>query len=248
MICMNIYKKIMEIRKDNNLTQEEFAEKLNVSRQTVSNWENSKCYPDIETLIIISDKFNASLDYLLKDNVEMIKDIDRKVWWSKKLIYGICSLFIILVLSIGVIYFKNNKLNQVKKENVKLENNIKTLTNVPSGYTVFSLDAKKVNFRELSLNDNGKIDIYVCDNKNKVILDKPLISNVSIISYLDYEGSVTTEIEDIANIVIMIPDEIFIALTYANLNTKIIVQDSINNGDVIVNKDVLNYVNYNLIK
>jgi len=55
---MKVSKKIIDIRNDNGLTQEEFADILCVSRQTISNWENEKCYPDIETLIIISNKFN----------------------------------------------------------------------------------------------------------------------------------------------------------------------------------------------
>ena len=60
-------KKLTEIRKENKMSQEEFAELFNVSRQTVSAWENSKSYPDIETLIRISEKFNISLDILLKE-------------------------------------------------------------------------------------------------------------------------------------------------------------------------------------
>lgn len=76
---MKIGKKISQIREDNHLTQEEFAEKLCISRQTVSNWETNKCYPDIETLSIISDKFGISLDNLIKEDKDMVRDIDKKV-------------------------------------------------------------------------------------------------------------------------------------------------------------------------
>ena len=66
---MDFDKKIIELRKQNNLTQEDLAEKLNVSRQTVSNWETAKCYPDIETLVIISNKFNLNLSvYQIADD------------------------------------------------------------------------------------------------------------------------------------------------------------------------------------
>ena len=61
------------------MSQEEFAESLNVTRQTVSNWETGKNYPDIETLILISDRFSISLDILLKGDEVMIKDIDNKI-------------------------------------------------------------------------------------------------------------------------------------------------------------------------
>lgn len=57
---------IRNIRKKENLTQEQFAIKLNVSRQAVSNWENNKNLPDIGMLILMSDVFQISLDQLVK--------------------------------------------------------------------------------------------------------------------------------------------------------------------------------------
>lgn len=48
---MNIGKKIIEIRKERNMAQEDFANIFHVTRQTVSNWENEKSYPDLQTLI-----------------------------------------------------------------------------------------------------------------------------------------------------------------------------------------------------
>lgn len=96
-------KKLMEIRKENKMSQEEFAELFNVSRQTVSAWENSKSYPDIETLIRISEKFNISLDILLKENTKMVKDIDRKVKDNKKLKIIITVLLTCLVLGVVIL-------------------------------------------------------------------------------------------------------------------------------------------------
>ena len=96
-------KKLTEIRKENKMSQEEFAELFNVSRQTVSAWENSKSYPDIETLIRISEKFNISLDILLKENTKMVKDIDRKVKDNKKLKIIITVLLTCLVLGVVIL-------------------------------------------------------------------------------------------------------------------------------------------------
>ena len=67
---MTCGEKITMIRKENNLTQEQFAEMMNVSRQSVSKWELGTDYPDTEKLIRISKLFSCSLDYLLKDEVE----------------------------------------------------------------------------------------------------------------------------------------------------------------------------------
>lgn len=75
---MDFSKKIVKIRKDNNLTQEELAEKLNVSRQAVSNWENNRNLPDIEMLIIISKRFSISLDDLILGDKNM-NDIEKKI-------------------------------------------------------------------------------------------------------------------------------------------------------------------------
>lgn len=63
---MEIGSKIKEARAKSELTQEQVAEVLGVSRQTISNWENGKSYPDIVSVIKMSDLYDVSLDYLLK--------------------------------------------------------------------------------------------------------------------------------------------------------------------------------------
>lgn len=51
---MDLGEKIRKMRKEKNLSQEQLAEKLDVSRQTISNWENGKFYPDIDSLVNLS--------------------------------------------------------------------------------------------------------------------------------------------------------------------------------------------------
>ncbi|MGE7852287.1 helix-turn-helix domain-containing protein [Bacillus paramycoides] len=63
---MEFYKKLKEERLKHDLSQEELALKLNISRQSVSKWELEKGYPNIETLITLSDLFNISMDELIK--------------------------------------------------------------------------------------------------------------------------------------------------------------------------------------
>ena len=67
---MTIGEKITKLRKDQNLTQEQLAEILNVSRQSVSKWEQNITYPDTDKLIRMGKLFNCSLDFLLKDEIE----------------------------------------------------------------------------------------------------------------------------------------------------------------------------------
>ena len=68
---MDFGEQIKHIRQQENLTQEQFAEKLSVSRQAVSNWENNKNLPDIGMLILMSDVFQISLDQLIKGDSQM---------------------------------------------------------------------------------------------------------------------------------------------------------------------------------
>ena len=62
--------KIIENRKKNGWSQEELAEKLGVSRQSVSKWEGAQAIPDIKKILLMAELFNVSTDYLLKDDIE----------------------------------------------------------------------------------------------------------------------------------------------------------------------------------
>ena len=75
---MNLGSQILKIRKEKELTQEEFGKLFHVTRQTVSNWENEKSYPDLQTLVELSDHFGISLDVLLKQDTKMVKAIDKE--------------------------------------------------------------------------------------------------------------------------------------------------------------------------
>ena len=72
---MNLGEKIKERRKQAGLSQEQLAERLNVSRQAITKWETNKGIPDIANLIAISDEFGLSLDELIKDDVAVKKKI-----------------------------------------------------------------------------------------------------------------------------------------------------------------------------
>lgn len=85
MIIMEIGEKIKIARNNKNFTQEELATQLKVSRTAVSNWENGRNYPDLKTLIQISDILSMSIDNLLKDDLEFVKKIESDSKELKKL-------------------------------------------------------------------------------------------------------------------------------------------------------------------
>lgn len=70
---MEFSAQIKKYRADMNLSQEELAEKIYVTRQTISNWENDKSYPDIHSLLLLSSLFHVSLDQLIKGDVEIME-------------------------------------------------------------------------------------------------------------------------------------------------------------------------------
>lgn len=73
---MEIGSKLKEARVQCTMTQEQVADELQVSRQTISNWENEKSYPDIASVLKMSDLYGVSLDFLLKGEVPMKDYLD----------------------------------------------------------------------------------------------------------------------------------------------------------------------------
>ena len=112
---MQLGQAIAQIRKERGLTQEAFAKMYNVTRQTVSNWENEKSYPDLSTLVKISDEFNVSLDILLKGDFLIVKDIDKKI--KKQPFYiGIIIGLVIIVVLFSFIYANDKRLSDTTKD------------------------------------------------------------------------------------------------------------------------------------
>lgn len=87
------------------LTQEKAAEKIDVSRQTISNWENEKSYPDIISVIALSDLYSVSLDELLKGDQKMAEHLEEStnvVKSNKKLTGAILLNIILMILLIAL--------------------------------------------------------------------------------------------------------------------------------------------------
>ena len=75
---MELGKQIKMHRQEAHLSQEELANRVYVSRQTISNWENDKSYPDVNSLVLLSEIFQISLDNLIKGDIEVMKDVIQK--------------------------------------------------------------------------------------------------------------------------------------------------------------------------
>jgi len=98
---MNLSKQIKKYRDREAFSQEDLAEKIYVSRQTISNWENERSYPDIHNLLLLSVLFDVSLDDLVKGDMEMMKNNLQQVKFNK--LGQVMAIFLILAVgSIGL--------------------------------------------------------------------------------------------------------------------------------------------------
>lgn len=103
---MTFADKILALRKNNGMTQEELAEKLNVSRQAISRWEMGTAQPDVENVLQISKLFSVTTDYLIDDSRNAEETVrtentnakmeDKKVKYSGWLIIG----FVLLLFAV----------------------------------------------------------------------------------------------------------------------------------------------------
>lgn len=107
---MELGKQIKKYRQEQNLSQEELADKIFVTRQTISNWENDKNYPDVKSLVMLSSLFGISLDILVKGDIEEMKEqIKEKDIAELNRDGGILTfLFLVMIISpIPLAHFLN---------------------------------------------------------------------------------------------------------------------------------------------
>ncbi len=104
---MKLHEKLLKLRKEKNLTQEDLAEKLGVSRQAISRWEMGTALPDTENILQLSKLYEVCTDYLLNDEYESDKDIPvvKKVQWDMAEESNRKSTFAYFMILSGMIAF-----------------------------------------------------------------------------------------------------------------------------------------------
>ena len=100
---MKLGKQIRKLRMMHSMSQDELAVKMFVSRQTVSNWETDKSYPDIHSLLLLSRLFSVSIDELIKEDIDVIKAaVDQKeIRKFRRLSYIYAVLLFLAVFSLA---------------------------------------------------------------------------------------------------------------------------------------------------
>ena len=102
---MNIADRIQYLRKQNGLSQEELADKIGVSRQAVSKWESEQSTPDLDKIIVMSNLFEVTTDYILK-GIEPVSTTSKKT--IKALYWGFVLVFATIA---GIWSFTANRFN-----------------------------------------------------------------------------------------------------------------------------------------
>lgn len=100
---MELGKQIKKHRQEVQLSQEKLADRVYVSRQTISNWENDKSYPDVNSLVLLSEIFQISLDNLIKGDIEVMKDVIQKEEIVKMNRYGKIYTIMLIVTVVSTV-------------------------------------------------------------------------------------------------------------------------------------------------
>lgn len=99
---MEVGQRLKDLRTEAHMSQDDLAARVYVSRQTISSWENGKTYPDVQSLLLLSEIFDVTVDSLIKGDVEaMTKTVDSDVRTMKRLSYVMLGFLLLMVLAMA---------------------------------------------------------------------------------------------------------------------------------------------------
>lgn len=104
---MEVGQRLKGLRAEAHMSQDDLAARVYVSRQTISSWENGKTYPDVQSLLLLSEIFDVTVDSLIKGDVEaMTKTVDSDVRTMKRLSYVMTVFIVLTVIACGWFSFQ----------------------------------------------------------------------------------------------------------------------------------------------
>lgn len=178
---MELGNKILEFRKQNGLSQEQLAEKMNVARQTISKWELGETSPDINQAKELSKIFNVTVDSLINNNTSdiLLKRVSH-VEKVTKIIINVLKITFLLVLTIMAIllfitwskeYFAVKPVGTMQSMECIINGNKYTYEARDRFETSYEIDSFITNDKDLNINykDYGKIEWLMDDIKKDVI-------------------------------------------------------------------------------
>ncbi len=204
---MELGKRIAEIRKEHDLTQEGLAEICSVTRQTISNWETGKSYPDLETLVLISDTFDVSLDAMLKGDRKMVSEITKEQkngrYSTVKIVVAVAiaiviitGLFMIMLNSFITLKPKDYKVTvtEITLDDVIIDRDKKMATYKDSDMEVVLVDGDTIN---VNGSEESKGTVYVFGGKEyNELLSSGHAYKVSVSSDKCFDTLMMGDVED----------------------------------------------------
>jgi transcriptional regulator with XRE-family HTH domain len=171
---MELGKQIKFYRERDGLSQEKLAEKIYVSRQSISNWENERSYPDIHNILQLSVLFNVSLDELVKGDVDMMRnEIERNKlnFWAKGMITGMVLMPLSLApvlkflglkgLLIPLLFCILMFISTIQTERLKKKNNIQTYSEILAYMENKEIDKEKLKKERENLSKSKCLMMFV---------------------------------------------------------------------------------------
>ena len=178
---MKIGETILKLREEKKMSQEEFAQYYHVTRQTISNWEKEKNYPDLQTLVKISDESGVPLDSMLKDNFSMVQEIDKKVRHLKIFKIGTIVVLAIVILVSAYIGIQNGKQDhlvrtyedKLEELGFEQEGNNYCLTDSDFKYDIYMFDRPSIWKWNQEMSDREKFIVATLLVKNSDLEENP---------------------------------------------------------------------------
>lgn len=200
---MKIGMKLKQGRSDRNLTQEEAAKILNVSRSTISSWEVNRTYPDLDMLVSLSDLYDISLDLMLREDEEMVHTLSQEIQTSRKRkswVIALVMLYIPILLFLTYLLWNRNNMISANQTDLFSFGELDLISFLMIGSLVFGLLSwgipilyvgylnKFTNYGFVSLLSLGSCATAI---NFQVIYNNLMISKNDIAGLMDTSGVIT---------------------------------------------------------
>lgn len=210
---MKLEQKLINLRKQNSLSQEELAEKINVTRQTISKWELGQSKPDMDKMLELSKLFNVGIEELTNDNVDIGKAKGNVKPKKKERKYILYILIVVLIAASATLLIRIGQARQESQEkqegffnnifqnaNDIINNTIDNIKDFEENRQNETKDKINVNVFNMGFNyaEGTQATIFV-----EQILDKVVTSNKQnkdMLITVVYKNKSTTDVDEIKNI------------------------------------------------
>lgn len=235
--------KLKKLRKEEGLTQEQLAEKLNVSRQAITKWETGEGVPDIENIKQISNLFNVTIDELLKEEKNINIEKREKYSYVEELEIDHSKHFDINICKIQELNILANNEEKVRVEVLSSENeNLNEIFKVEFDNMYNKLDIDIKNNKKIEKVDNVKINFYIPEKYIDEIEVKTKAKTMNIadleIQKLEFDGEIKyVNVKDVKGEIVLNASKCDIEADYNRFEGKLEVNTINSTSRVQIPKD-----------